>query len=440
MASLMVSRRWQCQLLMGAILWLGLLTRLVYLDYINQPPPDTGLLFAPLCGVDAHIYDQYGRDMLQGAWPGTTPLFRTPLYSLYLGIHYGLFGFNHYTPLIVQTLIHTVAVAALYKMSSLAFSRATGRLAALGYICYGPLVFYTGCFAPISLVLPLLIVALFLALKFGCSLHSRRYLVTAGLLLGLAGLGRPTVLALLPAFVLFLATHRAGLKRWAWQSILLTGAVLLPILPVSYFNYHVSGRFVPISTNGPEVLFISNNPDAEGRDILAPGIAQPVHRRMEQVVAAIARGETTFTRQVVNYIRSEPLDWLALELNKLKLLFFKSDLNLLTVAFSYPTTARQLTVFQIPLQWHGLLLAALLGLVFIQRRAAWLLFFYIIFMMLAIILFFVQLRFRMLLLPAILPYAAALLAFAPRWLVQNQFKFWGSLLILILATPFFAGT
>ena len=417
-----------------SLVWLSLLTRLAYLAYVNQPPAG-GMLFAPLCGVDAHIYNQFGQNMLNGTWPGAEPLFRTPLYVIYLGLNYAVFGLNHYTPLIVQAMLHSVAVAALYKTGVLIFSRRAGWLAALLYTFYGSTIFFVGCFAPISLVLPLLILILFFALKFQQSQRAR-YLVMTGLLLGLAGLGRPTVLVLLPAVAIWLWLQ-TNVRRWLLQTTFLTIAVLLPIAPVTWFNYNVSGNFVLVSSNGPEVLFISNNPDAEGRDILAPGLPQPAHQRMEKVWEAIKRNETTYTREVAQYIKNDPLDWLALEANKLWLLFGKPDLNLLDLAYAYPTTWRQTTVFKLsPVQWYGLLILAALGMLLVRRKHTSLLLLYFFLMTFINIVFFIQLRFRLLLAPVIFLYAAAVLADTPRWFAVSRWRYYLTLICLLAAIPF----
>jgi hypothetical protein len=409
-----------------------------------------------VCGVDAHIYDEYGQALLRGEWPGAAPLFRTPLYTLYLGLNYALFGLNHYSPLIVQALLHVVAAAALYRAGCSLFSRPAGWLAALAYSLYGSLIFFTGCFDPISLVLPLLSLMLFFLVKFR-QRFQLRYLVGAAVMIGLATLGRPTVLILWPVVMVWLwlgnfdakAAHKGqwlrqratsggrAIQRWC---VIFSIMVFLPVAPATIFNYSISGEFVLVSTNGPEVLFISNNADAEGRDILAPGIVQPAHQRMRQVVERIERQETTFVREVIQYISQEPLDWLQLQINKLRLLFVKSDLNLLTPAYRYPTTQRQIAVFEAtPVQWHGLLILALLGMVLVRPKSAWLLLLYFVALTAVTIIFFIQLRFRLLLAPAVLLYAGALLAEAPLWFRVKRGRFILILLILLTLIPFVPG-
>ncbi len=432
------SRQRLNQFVILGIVWLSLAVRLVYLAYINEPAQD-GLLFAPLCGIDAHIYDQYSQGALGGVWPNNQPLERPPLYTLYLIFSYRLFGVNHYTPLIVQALGQSVAVAALYSVGRFIFSKKAGQLAALGFVLYDSMIFYTGCFAQVSLVAPLIILTLFFLLK-SKELNRPYYLIFAGLTLGMAALGRPNLLLLLPAVVGWLWLQRQNWRQWLGLTAYFAGAVWLTIAPLTLYNYQASGNFILISTNGPVNLFISHNADTEGRDILAPGIVQPVHRRMEMVSAAIERDETTFTREVVNYIRQEPLDWLLLEINKLWLLLGESDLNIMTVAFAYLTTDRQIAIFEImPIQWHGLVISAFLGMVLIRRKYTSLLLLFFAFITLATIIFFVQLRFRLLLAPVVLLYAAALLAETPAWFRSERYKFNFTLLILLLFIPFTPG-
>ena len=422
------------QFIILSIVWLSLAVRLIYLAYINESPSDE-MLFAPLCGIDAHIYDQSGQDALSGLWPDNQPLERTPIYPLYLIFNYSLFGVNHYTPLIIQALIQAITVAALYSVGRFAFSEKAGLLAALGFALYGSIIFYTGCFAQVSLVMPLLTLTLFFLLKFK-ELNRLYHLIFAGLTLGMVALGRPNLLLLLPAAIGWLWRPRQPWPQWVRLTAYFTGAVLLVIFPFTLHNYKTSGNFILVSKNGPVNLFISNNADAEGRDILAPGIVQPIHRRLEIVVAGIERHETTFTREVIRYIEEESLDWVKLQLKKLWLLFGKSDLNILTVAFAYPTTDRQIAIFKaMPIQWHGLIIAAFLGMALIRRKHTSLLLLFFTFITLATIIFFVQLRFRLLLTPIVFLYAAALLAEAPLWFRSARYKFYLVLFILLFCLP-----
>ncbi len=429
------SRQYLNRFVILGIVWLSLTVCLTYLAYINERPSD-GILFAPVCGIDAHIYDQYSRDALHGLWPGNRPLERPPLYTLYLIFNYHLFGVNHYTPLIIQALLQAMTAAALYSIGRFIFSREAGLLAALGFALYDSLIFYTGCLAQVSLTVPLLTLTLFFLLK-SVRLNRSYNLIFAGLALGLAILGRPNLLLLLPVVVGWLWLRRQSWRQWLWSIACFIGAVLLTIAPLTFYNYKVSGNFILLSTNGPVNLFIGNNLDTEGRDILAPGIAQPVHHRLGTVSASVERGETTFIREVINYIRQEPLDWLALQADKLWLLFGKSDLNILTVAFMHPTIDRQIAIFEtMPIHWHGLIISALLGIGLVRGKHTSLLLMFFSLITVATIMFFVQLRLRLLLAPLVALYAAALLAAGPTWFRSARAKFYFVLFTLLFCIFF----
>jgi 4-amino-4-deoxy-L-arabinose transferase-like glycosyltransferase len=429
------------RLIILGLIWLTLAIRLLYLaDTRRDQHPADGLLFAPLCGLDGHIYDQQASDALRGVWPGGQSFDRSPLYPFYLVLNYRLFGLNHYTPLIIQALLQAVLTATLFAVGRLTFSRWAGVGAALGLTFYDAFIFYTGCFAQESLAPVLISLTLFFLLKFQNRptqpWSAKVWLSLAGVSLGLTSLGRPNLILLLPVIVLWLAWQCPTWLQWVRDSGYVVGGLALIILPITLYNYTVSSQFILISNNGPVNLFIANNPDTEGRDILAPGLAQPVHRRLETVTAAVLRGETTFTGEVLRYIHAQPLDWLALELNKLWLLFGKSDLNILSVSFVYPTTPQQLAIFNtFPLHWAGLVIAAGVGLLFLRPKSVLpLLFLGVI--TLTTLLFFVQLRFRLLVAPLVLLYAGALPGQAPVLFRENRAKFYLALFILLGTIPF----
>ena len=434
----------------------------------------------PLCGVDALAHYNRALQLLDGTLPGDQTYFFIPLYPFYLAGLIKFFGDSLLLPVFMQALLQLAGLAALYGIGRIAFSRTAGLLAMLGLATYNYYLFYLPCYDQTLLTTPFLTLGVFFLLTF----HRRdqaRWVVAAGIALGLAALSRPTVLLTLPVASLWLgwlcwsvkdvelmtdgsppnppaegigsfsppfggaggglnAVGRS-LRAWIGYSILLVVPFILLVAPITLHNYRVSGRFILISDNFDVNIFTGNNPDALGLDSLAHAQSQPPVLRFLQTLQRVDAGETTFPAEVLRYYREQPGDALALNLRKTWLWFGQST-ELLVEPF-FPLRVTQAgTLAHLPLLWQPLVVVALLGIVLGQKRAwppvvlLWAV--YGVFS-LGSILFFIQLRFRLPFIPFVMLFAASLLAIASHWAAQQPRRFWGVLAALLLLLPLLPG-
>src|SRR5690606_33901006 len=106
-----------------------------------------------------------------------------------------------------------------------------------------------------------------------CVLEAQTYRswILAGIAIGIATLARPQ--AILSAFALrWVPQHRRGLPLNHWIAISLCLVIALLITsPWIARNKRTHGKWIFISTNGGDNLWIGHNPMANGRYMMPPG-------------------------------------------------------------------------------------------------------------------------------------------------------------------------
>jgi hypothetical protein len=156
----------------------------------------------------------------------------------------------------------------------------------------------------------LLLGVFMLALRAGERRGRRLLLVAAAsLLLGLGCLIKP--ICLLVPLILVATWWIMGV---GWRSVVLgvlcSAAMVAVVAPWTIRNYRVFGEFVPISTNGGNVLYTANNPDSKGlymRIEASPQEKDPNTGRIDEV-----KRDRRRRGMAVAWITSHPLDWLAI--------------------------------------------------------------------------------------------------------------------------------
>ncbi|MCB0192745.1 MAG: glycosyltransferase family 39 protein, partial [Anaerolineae bacterium] len=391
--------------------------------------------------------------------------FFIPLYPFFLATLIKFFGESILLPVFLQALLQLAGLAALYGIGRIAFSRTAGLLAMIGMGAYNYYLFYLPCYDQTLLTTPFLTLGIFFLLTF-YRRSQTRWVVAAGIALGLAAMSRPTVLLTLPVAGVWLgwvrvtadtppnppkgetsppfggpggsrSAIRHSLGAWLGYSILLVVPFIVMVSPITWHNYQVSGRFILISDNFDVNIFTGNNPDALGLDSLAHAQSQPPVLRFLQTLRRVDAGETTFPAEVIRYYREQPGDALALNLRKMWLWFGQST-ELLVEPFFPLRVMQSGTLAHLPLLWQPLVVVALLGIVVGQKRrwpAVLLLWGIYGVFSLASILFFIQLRFRLPFIPFVMLFAASLLAMAPQWAVRRPRRFWSVLVVLALLLP-----
>jgi hypothetical protein len=434
------------------ILLLAFLLQMQYLAELRIMFPNA--FGQPFCGVDAIAYANRATGLLDGSIPGANkPFYFIPLYPLYLAILNVLLGNYVLLPIFFQALLQIIGIAALYTLGRMVFSPLVGALAALGMATYNYYIFYLPCFDQSLLTTPFFTLALCWVIKYDLSQKSG-WLFAGGVALAIAILSRPTLITILPVIIIWLYFTRHNsrnaqqlgdfidispqtLRALGRDIIFLTLPFIIAVAPITWHNYQATGRFILVSDNFGVNIFTGNNPDASGLDTLAHIQGQPAELRFRETLRREQNGETTLAAEALKYIINQPDDWLALMTTKTWLWFGEVDERL--VAPVFPVTVQQSQILSgLPLEWQALAVAALLGLLLVRGRSrsqtAFLWLVYGVFSLFTI-LFFIQLRFRLPLIPFALLLAASLLASARRWHDEQTWRFWLTLVVLLILFP-----
>ncbi|UCG51533.1 MAG: tetratricopeptide repeat protein [Candidatus Latescibacterota bacterium] len=270
------------------LLWLivivALAVRLVYIAQLRDAP-----FFHDPVG-DSKIYHERAVEIAAGDLIGRGAYFHSsPFYPYFLAVIYRLFGVHLTLVRLIQCLIGCANCLLVYRLTMRVSGERRGPpvLAALFAAFYGTLVFFDGDLLMITLVLFFTSSSILLLIagdeRAQCvskrseteSVSGRRggvYFLFAGVLLGLAGLGKPNVLLFAPFGLLWILTgfeRRFLPARWKAGLWFAVGAVVA-VLPITARNYVVSRDFVLVSSNAGVNLFIGNNDEASGIFYLPP--------------------------------------------------------------------------------------------------------------------------------------------------------------------------
>jgi hypothetical protein len=175
--------------------------------------------------------------------------------------------------LVVQGIAGLVTTILVVAIGDLLFGdQPEGRGAALTgglvWTLYGPVIFFEGRLLGATFATLFAAFTLFYVLRFTRS-ESGRELVLAGLALGLLSLIRPNTLLAFPALALFLVWFTRGRQLLRHGALLLVPALLV-LTPALWHNAHATGTLVPVTANGGVNFFFGNNPAAHGT-FHAPG-------------------------------------------------------------------------------------------------------------------------------------------------------------------------
>lgn len=392
---------------------------------------------------DSGMYHQRALEIASGDILGGEAYFLgSPLYPYFLAAIYKIFGVNFTLLLIIQFLIGAANCALIYLLTRAAAGKRPGTafLAGLMAAGYGTMVYFDGTLLMTTLELffcctsLLLLVAAFGSFRGAGSggkddrprVERRRTAAAvffSGLLLGLAGLGRPNVLVFAPFGLLWIFTgfeKTFEIKRWRHGVLFVLGCVLA-VAPVTVRNYTVSKDFVLVSSSAGINLYIGNNESADGTFGLPDGSGLDMARlyQSSKSVAEAVTGEADLKpSQVSRYWAGRAFGFMSrdkgsaarLLLRKIQLFWNHYEIpnvhNKYYVADAYAPLLRRLFVgfgLIVPLALVGILLAlrGRLAPPPVRLYAA-----FILVYACSVIPFFVTARYRMPVVPFLIVFAA----------------------------------
>jgi 4-amino-4-deoxy-L-arabinose transferase-like glycosyltransferase len=420
--------------------------------------------------LDGAFYHVWARSLIEGKGDFQGPYFLGPLYPHFLAWLYRLFGPEPLAARSVQVALGIVVSVLVWSLARRLFGRATARAAVLLFALFGALAFYEHVLVMESLLVTLTFAALWVLLvpRWPDALRG----AVAGVLLGLASLGRPTVLVVAPVIWLALrdSTRRelasAETKRrtaapgqGVWRGLAACAMAWLAIVaPVLVRNARAGGGLV-ISTNGGVNFYAGNNADANGRFHAPPGVrfftspvlasAQqaslpPAVAARELTVRAVAGTEMAadsraWRDRAWQWMAAHPGDALGLWLRKLWLVLQAREIAQLE---SYDFQVRRipaLRLFCVDFGWLWPLAA--LGIWQArreQRRGVGVLLCFIAAMLFPCIVFFVTARYRLGCVPAVAVLAGHGAATWIGWWRAREVR--RALVVLVLLLPLVVAT
>jgi tetratricopeptide (TPR) repeat protein len=251
----------------AALFLAALALHVAYLLQLRRTP----LFHSP--GLDSAYYLTSARAIAAGEGIGSDVFFMGPLYSYVLAIFGRLLGFATERLLLLQSMLGSTGPAVLYLLARRFVSRPWAISAGAAMAAYGMLILYDNLFL-MEWLLVLLLLTLLLVLTGATAGSRNRRFAGAGVILGLAALGRASLLAFAPLALLWIVAGagtraaRGGLRwRWGWSAAFLAG-LILAIAPATAHNWILGHDRVLVSANGGLNLFIGNN--AIGRGTYLP--------------------------------------------------------------------------------------------------------------------------------------------------------------------------
>jgi tetratricopeptide (TPR) repeat protein len=430
-----------------AIFSLAFALRLVYLYQIESIP-----LFYNLSG-DPFGYDEWAQRIAAGDWLGREVFYQAPLYPYLLAGLQAIFGHNLWTIRVVQGALGAATCSLVYVVGKNFFSRAAGIAAGALLAVSAPAIFF-GAVIDKTALDPLLVVLLLFFVSYrGEKIRALKW-PAAGIVLGLLCLSRENALvwtAVIPVWIWFHFASAARARRLCRAGLFTLGLALV-LVPVGLRNFTVGSEFTLTTAQFGPNLFIGNNPVADGTYDsirLATGekqFEQPEAGRLaeEALGRSLSPREVSryWTGRSLDYIRSQPADWLRLLGKKWLMVWNVREIDDSDDFYLYQKWSGLLTRLASITDFGILLPLAALGFMLTSRqwRSLWLLYAMTASFALSVAIFYVFARYRFPLVPLLVLFAGAgvVEAFAickkPR--LEAVPKYAGALALLAVAFAF----
>lgn len=380
---------------------------------------------------DARNYDLWARRLAGGDWLGSEVFYQAPLYPYFLGVVYSLFGEEVLLARCLQIVIGAASCALLAQAGWRFLSKPVGIAAGLLLACYAPAI--VADVAVGKSVLDIFFVCLSLWILAGMHDGARPGpCLGLGLSLGLLILTRENALAFLVVLAPWLALRPGVRRQRIAATALFALGIALVLLPVALRNWHVGGEFHLTTSQFGHNFFIGNNEAADGTYApVVPRRGEPQVERQDAIdLAEKAMGRSLtpaevsdyFTRAGLRYIRSQPLDWLALMGRKVVLAFNAIELVDTKDQYSHHDLSSVLRLTGGLFHFGVLVPLALLGVWVTWSDRARLLPIYLLFLVYTstLLVFYMFGRYRIPLIPMLALFAAAAVVRFPDFLRENR--------------------
>ncbi|MGB7346894.1 MAG: glycosyltransferase family 39 protein [Pirellulaceae bacterium] len=394
-----------------AIAALGFLLRTANVLMTGTLPTSVNLI------GDAAGYWQWAGRIAEGNWYGNETFYQAPLYPYVLAllrtIGLGIPGVR-----MVQSLFGMLSVVLLGLSMRHRLGDRVSLIGAAMLATFPPAIFYDGIIQKASLA-ALLLCALLLSISRLQQSPSFARAAPVGLFLGLLVLTRENAMLWVPLLGVWVIwqTWSRGLRYSVVSAAAYVGGLAVILMPVAARNASLGGEWSPTTFQAGPNFYIGNNLSADGiYRPLVHGHETPLYERSDAVsIAEETQGHAMTSREVSQFwmsrtwteIKAAPGRWILLMLQKSFMLvnwfevpdteslsyYREYSIPLMAVRFWNFGVLFSLSMVGLWLSWH-------------QWRELWIDYALILSMAFAIVLFFILGRYRLPLVPLLIPFAA----------------------------------
>jgi tetratricopeptide (TPR) repeat protein/4-amino-4-deoxy-L-arabinose transferase-like glycosyltransferase len=383
--------------------------------------------FTVLVG-DSRAYDEWAQRIARGDWLGHEVFYQAPLYPYLLGALYAIAGRNLLIVRIVQAIVGSAACVLLALAGWRFFSKRVGVVAGVVLALYAPAIFFDGLIQ--KSVLDVFFICLTVWLLGNLVEEPKRRLswLWLGMAAGALSLTRENALVLAGVIVLWACSRNAARPyraRLADAATIVLGLGLV-LLPVAVRNGMVGGGFVLTTSQFGPNLYIGNNPRADGTYMpLRLGRGAPEYERQDATdLAEQASGGTLtpaevsryWTDRALDFITSQPRDWLKLVGRKVALVWNAGEMLDSESQESHAEWSTPVRLGAHAGHFGVIVPLALLGVwaTWPQRKRLWILYAMSMAYAASVVMFYVFARYRFPLVPFLVLFASAGLSSIPR--------------------------
>lgn len=359
-------------------------------------------------GPDVMEYDLRAREILSGRLFPKVPDIHAPLYPLFLALLYYVFNYALFPVRLLQLLLNFGAWIALTKLLERKGVDFKTRMIFLACAMFYPVAFFHQAeIISESLLLPFLTAVLWLLELADTEFDLKKRLLRltgAGCAAGLAAVTHPLSLSFAGAVMLYQFFSKARKEALVFLAGLLL--VISPVVLIKSIHY---GKLTGIQQNGGFNIWLGNNPDATGGCYLRPG---PAWRKLHKSAAseAVSRGisqDRVWLEKSAKFWIKNPLQGIKLYIKKAVMVCSPAELiaGADPMALVYRTFLVRYGAFLLPL----LMCFAAAGIVdSVKKKERTALYFFLLggALYAAQILTVTSGRYRLLMLPALLFFAA----------------------------------
>lgn len=400
-----------------AIFITALALRIVCLQQMNNSP------FNPLY-LDGEYYNSWAINIAGGDVLGKEAFYGLPLYPYLLGFVYSVFGQNIFIAQVSNAIMDAASCILLYFIGKRIFNPRIALAAAFIFVFFN-MSFYFNAFPDSTALSVLLYLSSLSLLLFAFARPAFFKWCLTGLLMGVASLANAAIIVFVPfiiilAFFKFARNASKG-KVLAWMASMIL-AISLSISAVTVRNYMVARDFVPVTYHADITFYSGNNPLSIGSfnlpESLGRGIRNTKEASRNAAEKALARrlkpSEISgyWFRQGLAFIKEDPARYLRLLFNKAYLFWWTRPIPEglpLKIVRDYSA------VLRLPLFGYALISPlAILGLMLSYRKdnsRILILYSFVFAAFLSAIIYFVNQRYRMIVMPALILFASSALLY-----------------------------